>query len=131
MASSHPPRAAAAVPPHVAEFVLFVRFFDLRRRHGLRKGQRQRVSVVGARLAALLHVGFRFQHQQVAPVDVIPRAREVGRELFVLVGRARRGLTALHLGIGPVRAPVTYELQGVEDEFQGERPVGGYVWQVT
>jgi hypothetical protein len=49
----------------------------------LRQGQRQRVSVVGRRLTALLHVGFALQYQQVAPVDVIPRSRQVGRHLFI------------------------------------------------
>jgi hypothetical protein len=47
--------AAAAIP---AEFFLFVRFFDFRRLHGLREGQRQHVAVVRARLAELLHVRF-------------------------------------------------------------------------
>ena len=42
---------------------------------------------VGRRLAAILHVGFRFQHQQVAPADLIARARQVHRHLFVLLGR--------------------------------------------
>jgi hypothetical protein len=38
-----------------AELVVFVAlFFLLRRRHRLRKGQRQRIAVVRARLAALL-----------------------------------------------------------------------------
>jgi hypothetical protein len=50
----------AAIP---TEFFLFVPLFDFRRRHGLREGQRQRIAVVRARLAALLHVGFRFQHR--------------------------------------------------------------------
>jgi hypothetical protein len=40
-----------------AEFFLLVLFFDFRRLHGLRKGQRERVPVVGRGLAALLHVG--------------------------------------------------------------------------
>jgi hypothetical protein len=57
--------------------------FDFRRRHGLRERQREGVAVIGRGLAALLHVGFRFQHQQVAPVDVIPRARQVGCHLLV------------------------------------------------
>jgi hypothetical protein len=56
----------------------------LRRRHGPRERQRQRVPIIRARLAARLHVGFRFQHQQVAPVDVISRARQVGRHLATL-----------------------------------------------
>lgn len=34
---------AVAVPAHAAEFFLFVLFLDFRRRHGLRKGQRQGV----------------------------------------------------------------------------------------
>jgi hypothetical protein len=59
VASSHPPGVAAAVPPHVAEFVLFVLFFDFGRRRGLRERQRQRVCVVGRGLAAPLHVSFR------------------------------------------------------------------------
>jgi hypothetical protein len=37
-----------------AELFLVVLFFDLRRLHGLRKGQRQRVAVIGRGLAALL-----------------------------------------------------------------------------
>jgi hypothetical protein len=41
------------------------------------------VAVIGRGLAALLHVGFRFQHQQVAPVDVVARARQVGRHLLI------------------------------------------------
>jgi hypothetical protein len=35
---------------------LFVLFFDFRRFHGLCKGQRQRVAVIGRGLAARLHV---------------------------------------------------------------------------
>jgi hypothetical protein len=60
-ASSHPPAgtAAATVP---TEFFLFVLFFDLRRLHGLREGQRERVAVIARGLAALLHVGLRFQY---------------------------------------------------------------------
>jgi hypothetical protein len=57
-------------------------------RRGLRKCQRERVAVVRARQAALLHVRLAFQHQQVAPVNVIPRARQVRRKLFVLLDRA-------------------------------------------
>src|SRR5665811_589138 len=39
-------------------------------------------------LAALLHVGFGLQHQWVAPVDVIPRSRQVRRHLFIRLDRA-------------------------------------------
>jgi hypothetical protein len=70
---------------------LFVHFFDLRRFHGLREGQRQRVAVIRRGLAALLHVGLALQHQQIAPVDVIPRARQIGRQLFVALDVATRG----------------------------------------
>jgi hypothetical protein len=49
VASSHPPArtAATGVSP---EFFLFVLFFDLRRFHGLRKGQREGVAVEATRL---------------------------------------------------------------------------------
>ena len=60
--SSHPPSGAVDARP--AELVLFVAlFFLLRRRHRLRKGQGQRVAVVRARLAALLHVRLAFEYQ--------------------------------------------------------------------
>ena len=63
----HPPDGFIASTPsccclYTAEFFLFVLFFDFRRRHWLRKGQREGVSVAGRGLAALLHVGFAFQH---------------------------------------------------------------------
>ena len=45
----HPELLLPAEPP---EFFLFVLLFHFRQLHGLRKGQRQRVSVIGARLAA-------------------------------------------------------------------------------
>src|SRR5450432_3161369 len=67
--SSHPPRIAA--PPVSPELFLFVLFLNFRRLRGLRKGQRQRIAVIGRGLAALLHVGLGLQHQQVAAVDVI------------------------------------------------------------
>ena len=58
MALSHPPAAARAGMPAIrAELFLFVGLLDLRRFHGLREGQRQRVPVIRARLAAFLHVG--------------------------------------------------------------------------
>jgi hypothetical protein len=57
VASSHHP------PELLLPVFLFVHFFDLRRRHALREGQRQRIPVIRARLAALLHVGFGFQHR--------------------------------------------------------------------
>jgi transcriptional regulator with XRE-family HTH domain len=41
----------------------FVALLELRRRHRLRKGQGQRVAVVRARLAALLHVRLAFEYQ--------------------------------------------------------------------
>jgi hypothetical protein len=66
VASSHRPAGTAATVVSPESF-LFVRFFAFRRLHGLREGQRQRVAVVGRGLSTLLHVGFRFQHQQVAP----------------------------------------------------------------
>jgi hypothetical protein len=62
---------------------LLVLFFDLRRLHGLRKGQRQGVAVIGRGLAALLHVGLRLQHQQITPVDVIPRACQISRHFLI------------------------------------------------
>jgi hypothetical protein len=65
-----------------AEFFFFVGLLDFRRRHGLCEGQREGVSVVGRCLAALLHVGLAFEHQQVAPVDVVARARQVQRASF-------------------------------------------------
>jgi hypothetical protein len=55
----------------VAIWFLFVHFFDLRRFHGLGERKRRRVPVIGRGLATLLHVGFRFEHQQVAAVDVV------------------------------------------------------------
>jgi hypothetical protein len=51
------------------------------------KGQRQRVAVIGRGLAALLHVGLALQHQQIAPVDVVARARQVGGHLMLSVSR--------------------------------------------
>jgi hypothetical protein len=61
----HPELLLPLYPP---EFVLL---FDFRWHLGLRERQRQCVGVVRTRLAALLHVGLRFQHRQVAPVDVV------------------------------------------------------------
>jgi hypothetical protein len=87
-----------------------VGFFDFRRLHGLRKGQRQRVPVIGRGLAALLHIGLRLQHQQIAPVDVISRARQVGRHLLIrLDGSAEKPVLHLvpHIGLGAVRRVCT------------------------
>jgi len=108
--SSHP-RARAVDPAVPAELVVFVAlFFLLWRRHRLGEGQRQRVSVVGRRLAALLNLDFRFQHQQIATVDVIPRARQIRRHLFVGLYRAgQQPILHLaphigpHVGLGAVR----------------------------
>jgi hypothetical protein len=47
----------------------------------VREGQRQRVAVIGRGMAALLHVRLALQHQQVAPIDVIFRSRQVGPSL--------------------------------------------------
>src|ERR1039457_3733787 len=58
--SPHPPRVAA--PGEPPELFLFVLFFDFRRHHGLRKGQRERVADIRRGRAALLHVGLPFQH---------------------------------------------------------------------
>jgi hypothetical protein len=87
LASSHPP-ARTAVTAIPAELFLVVPFFGLRRFRGLRKSQRQCVAVVGRCLPALLHVGFRFQYQQVAPVDMIAGAGEIHRDLFIGLDRA-------------------------------------------
>src|ERR1700730_7351539 len=84
--SSHPRSGAVKAWP--AEFLVFIALLDFRRRNRLRKGQRQRVSIVGRGLAALLHVRLAFQHQQVAPVDVIARTRQIRRHLFVGLDRA-------------------------------------------
>jgi hypothetical protein len=50
-ALSHPRALPGDAIP--AKFIVFVAFFDFRRRHVLREGQRQRVPVVGRRLTAL------------------------------------------------------------------------------
>jgi hypothetical protein len=69
--SSHPRSWAVDAIP-AAEFIILVALLFLRwRRQDLSEGQRQRVSVVGRRLTALLHVGLALDHKKVAPVDVI------------------------------------------------------------
>jgi hypothetical protein len=64
----HPP---ALLLRGISRILLFVFFFDFRRFHGLRERQRQRVAVIWRGLAALLHVSFAFEHQQVAAVNVV------------------------------------------------------------
>jgi hypothetical protein len=68
VASSHPPArtAPAGVSP---EFFLVVLFFDLRRLHGLREGQRQHVAAIGRGLAAFLHVGLAFEQRAVISTE--------------------------------------------------------------
>jgi hypothetical protein len=61
VASSHPPTGTAATG--VSPEFFFVLFFDLRRHHGLRKGQRQRIAAIGRGLTALLHVRRAFEHR--------------------------------------------------------------------
>jgi hypothetical protein len=56
-----------------------------------------RASLSSGEAWPLLHVSLELQNEQVAPVDVIPRARHVQRELFVLVDRAK-----LKIGLGHV-----------------------------
>jgi hypothetical protein len=58
------------------------------RQHGLREGQREGVAVIRRSLAALLHVGLAFKHQQVAAIDVVTGPGEIHRHLFIGLDRA-------------------------------------------
>jgi hypothetical protein len=66
-------------------------------------------------------VGFRFQNQQIAPVDVIPWARQVGRQLFIRLDRAvEQPVLHLvphvgpHIGLGVIRSVNQPEIRFVE-----------------